>query len=182
MVSDSFRRKKADLQQAERHGNWERLIWIYERPYRIKPLRKAMRRICDPKEAARLVALVWTDSENIRQQRSDWLSIWDDLADPCAAMDEKERAEFATFPDRLTIFRGHGGRRGLTHGLSWTMDQAKAEYFARRYLHQGPPFVGYGSVLKRHVFAYFTRRDESEIVVSPNEVTLAKILPLPRGN
>jgi hypothetical protein len=40
-------------------GNWEHLIWIHERPYRIRPLQKALRRIADPKEAARLVGLVW---------------------------------------------------------------------------------------------------------------------------
>jgi hypothetical protein len=133
-------------------GNWERLIWIHERPYRIRPLQKALRRIADPKEAARLVGLVWTDSENIRQRRSVWLSIWTERADPWAAMDEKEQAEFATFPDRLTIFRGQGGRRGHTHGLSWTMDQAKAEWFAERSF-PGRPFVASGWVFKRDVLA-----------------------------
>ena len=94
---------------------------MYEKPYRIKPLRKALRHISDPKEAARLVGDVWQNSENIRQHRSVWLSIWTELADPWAAMDEKEQAGFATFPDRLTVFRGHCGRRGLTRGLAWTM-------------------------------------------------------------
>jgi hypothetical protein len=177
-INESYRKKKVDAQQAERDGDWEQLIWIYEKPYRIKPLRKALRVIGDPKEAARLVGLVWTGSENIRQKRKAWLSIWTKLADPWAAMDEKEQAEFATLPDRLTIFRGHGGRRrGLTQGLSWTMDQAEAEWFARHF--QGPPFVASGWVFKRDVFAYFTRRDESEIVVSPDDLTVTKILPLP---
>ena len=176
-INEIYRKKKVDARQAERDGDWEQLIWIYEKPYRIKPLRKALRVIGDPKEAARLVGLVWTSSENIRQARSVWLSIWTKLADPWAAMDEKEQAEFATLPDRLTIFRGQGSRRGLTQGLSWTMDQGKAEWFARRFSSQGPPFVASGWVFKRDVFAYFTGRDESEIVVRPDDLTVTKVLP-----
>jgi hypothetical protein len=176
-INESYRKKKVDARQAERDRNWKQLIWIYEKPYRIKPLRKALRDIGDPKESARLVGLVWTDSQNIRQARSVWLSIWTKLADPWAAMDEKEQAEFATLPDRLTIFRGQGGRRGLTKGLSWTIDQAKAEKFAWGYSFHGPPLVASGWVFKRDVFAYFTRRDESEIVLSPDDLTVTKILP-----
>jgi hypothetical protein len=69
-LNDTFRKKNADAQQAEREGDWEQLIGLYQRGYRIKPLRKARRRIADPKQAARLVGDVWTDSENIRQHRS----------------------------------------------------------------------------------------------------------------
>jgi hypothetical protein len=183
-INETYRKNKADARKAEREGDWQRLIrGLYERPYRIKALRKALRRIADPKEAARLVGDVWRDSENIRQHRSAWHSIWTGLADPWAAMDEKEQAELATFPDKLTIFRGHGGRRGLTKGLSWTMDQAEAEWFARRSF-RGPPFVASGWVFKIDVFAYFNGRKESEIVVSPDsvrDVTVTTLLPLPRG-
>ena len=94
-------------------------------------------------------------------------------------MDKKEKAEFATFPDRLTIFRGQGGRRGLGQGLSWTINQAKAEWFARRYSFLGPPFVASAWVFKRDVFAYFTRRNESEIVVRADDLTVTKVLPPP---
>jgi hypothetical protein len=71
-----------------------------------------------------------------------------------------------------------GGRRGLTKGLSWTIDQAKAEKFALGKSFHGPPLVASGWVFKRDVFAYFTRRDESEIVLSPDDLTVTKILPL----
>jgi hypothetical protein len=181
-INEAYRKKKAHAQQDARDGNWPQLILIYARPYRIKALRKALRHINDPKEAVRLVGEVWTDSENIRQDRSVWLSIWTKLAEPWAAMDEKEQAEFATFPNRLTIFRGQYGRRGLTDGLAWTTDQSKAEWFARRFPHRGPPFVASGRVFKHDVFAYFIGRQESEIVVSPDrirDVVVTKLLPLP---
>jgi hypothetical protein len=181
-INESYRKKKAHVQQAEGDRNWRQLILIYARPYRIKALPKALRHVSDPKEAARLVGDVWKDSENIRQNRSVWLSIWTKLTDRWAAMDEKEQAEFATFPNRLTIFRGQSGRRGLTRGLAWTMDQSKAEWFARRFPHQGPPFVASGRVFRHDVFAYFIGRQESEIVVSPHsirDVAVTKLLPLP---
>jgi hypothetical protein len=155
---------------------------LYASPYRINALRKALRHISDPEQAARLVSDVWTDSENIRQDRSVWLSIWTELADPWAAMDEKEQAEFATFPDRLTIYRGQYGRRGLTRGLAWTLDQSKAEWFARRFPHRGSPFVASGRIFKHDVFAYFIGRQESEIVVSPDsirDVAVTRLLPRP---
>jgi hypothetical protein len=178
-INGAFREKKALVRQAEHEQNWRRLIFIHERFHRIRPLQKALRHINDPKEAACLVSEVWTDSENIRRHWSAWHSIWAGLADPWLAMNEQERFDFEKFPDRLTIFRGQSGRRGLTQGLSWTVDQTKAESFARRFSHRGAPFVASGRVFKRDVFAYFTDRHESEIVVSPNRIRDLTVTDLP---
>jgi hypothetical protein len=123
---------------------------------------------------------VWQDSENIWQHRPAWLSIWTGLADRWAAMEEEEQAAFAKFPNRLKIFRGCCGRP--TNGLSWTMDQSKAEYFAHRFSEWGPPFVASGWIFKDDVFAYFNGRKESEIVVNPDsvhDVAVTKLQPLP---
>lgn len=168
-INKEFEQKKTSVANAERDGDWSRYIGLHEKPYRVRPLWKALRNIDDAGLAASLVADVWMERENIRQERSLWGSIWNKLPDSRATMSENDHKEFATLPDRFSIFRGHSHtRRGITKGLSWTADQPKAEWFARRYLSKG--FIASGLVCKRDVFAYFTGRNESEVVVQPGAV------------
>jgi hypothetical protein len=91
------------------------------------------------------------------------------MPDSRATMSENDHKVFAALPNTFPIFRGQSHtRRGITKGLSWTADQAKAEWFARRYLTKG--FIASGLVCKCDVFAYFTGRKESEVVVQPSEI------------
>ena len=59
-------------------------------------------------------------------------------------------------------------------GWSWTTDPDKAEWFARRFAVRGKEcFVAEGTVSKQYVIAYFTGRNESEIVVDPRRVVVS---------
>ena len=58
-------------------------------------------------------------------------------------------------------------------GFSWTLDKARARWFAGRLRtddHPDPKIVS-GYVAREHVIAYITSRDEQEIVVLPEHVT-----------
>lgn len=71
-------------------------------------------------------------------------------------------------------------------GLSWTIDQSKAEWFARRFAmltHLGQPRLMEGIVKKKDVLAYFNGRKEKEIVVDPANVRSMKATAVqPAGN
>ena len=84
-------------------------------------------------------------------------------------MNEAEIAEFASMPDLITVYRGFG-KASCRQGWSWTTNRAKAVWFAD--LDGVKPKVVSGVVSKSDVIAYFTRRDESEIVVDPKRVRL----------
>jgi hypothetical protein len=170
-INEAYQKKKLLRAQAERNGNWSQYVFIHERPYRVRPLLNALRKIRDAQQAAQLVKQVWTDSENLRQHRSAWISIWSKLSNPRQTMDKNEQKKFDALPRRFPIFRGQGGRRGLTSRLSWTIDEAKAEWFAYRFLLKGQrAFVASGWVRKDDVLAYFIERNESEILVMPKKV------------
>ncbi|MBS0660720.1 MAG: hypothetical protein JSR82_21075 [Verrucomicrobia bacterium] len=96
-------------------------------------------------------------------------------------MTAEEREELAAMPDELTLYRGYfrGGRRA---GLSWSLNPKTAEEFAgratdprgRRAFFGLPvgqiPMVVTGRIAKRDAYAWFSRREESELVVNPRHI------------
>jgi hypothetical protein len=69
------------------------------------------------------------------------------------------------------VYRGFIGQRGK--GLSWTTDREKAVWFAERFAcleELGRPRLVSGHAVKKDVLAYFTRREEAEIVIDPTKV------------
>ena len=112
--------------------DWLNLVFGCERPYRARVLKQVLPAISDAALAAKLVAEVWIDSENVWQNLRVWASVWCMLPDPRATMNWHEQKEFAALPERFPIFRGYGLPRGTARGLSWTIDRERAEWFSRR--------------------------------------------------
>lgn len=84
--------------------------------------------------------------------------------------DEGQREMYDELPESLTVYRGcntkmrHGHRR-----LSWTLDEGKAYWFARRAAiwekyDDGMGLVYRGTLAKKDVALVFPGRDESEVV------------------
>jgi hypothetical protein len=93
-----------------------------------------------------------------------------------------ERRLLRRLPEVVTIYRGCGHVDGI-YGLSWTLDHARAKFFAayscgprRRVLcpaQQGQwPIVAKATCSRSDVIAYLARRNEEEIVVDPSKITL----------
>jgi hypothetical protein len=171
-INEEYRTRKAFAVEAKRKGDWWQYIMTYEKPYQLKPLCRALSHVNAPAMAASLVELVWSASENMGQHLKAWRKIWQSLSDPRLTMDEEERQQFVILPDKLQIFRGWGaiqGRKRGAKGLSWTTSRAMAEWFACRF-DVRPGYVASGWVDKKDVFAYLMGREESEIVVLPENV------------
>lgn len=65
--------------------------------------------------------------------------------------------------DTITIYRGV--KVNNYRGLSWTVDKSVAEWFARRFRHNGDKcYVFTGIINKRNILALFTSRNEKEVV------------------
>jgi hypothetical protein len=167
--------KKQALREAEEQRNWERYVFLHERPYRFDALFEL---VLDCALAGEdiywpLVSDVWTDSENIWQNFDDWLSVWNtDAPGRRAAMDEQDLAFYNSLPEDITLYRGWNGL-GTPNGMSWTTDEARGVFFAKRYALGGA--VGYlsiGKAKKKDVFAALVGRGESEIVIDPDNVEI----------
>ena len=85
-------------------------------------------------------------------------------------------AFYAALPESVAIWRGC--QRGRERGLHWTTDRAVAEGFAagRRFINPSPTLVS-AEIPKRHIFAVFVDRQESEIVVDWRRLRKLKAEP-----
>lgn len=82
-----------------------------------------------------------------------------------AFMSEAQQAIYKGLPDRVTVYRGQNADAPI--GLSWTLDRAVAEGFARghRGAVRSAPVIIQASVHKSDIASVQWERQEQEIVV-----------------
>jgi hypothetical protein len=93
-------------------------------------------------------------------------------------MSEEDIRIFKSLPDEVEVWRGMNDKHckpGL-RGISWTLDQDKAIWFANRFPHWGRPLVAKAVINKPDVLAYFGERDESEIVSMQVRIVSTKLV------
>lgn len=165
----AFKAKLAGLEEAMDERSWFAVVFVlYERPYRLYAFEQIEDQLPD-EEWWSLLGAIWTDTENAWQNDADWRRyLSSQRASRDHIMEEEEREAFKLLPEELEVWRGYS-RPERKSGMSWTLNRPQAEWFARR-LHRPedpPPKVARATVKKEHVIAYFTCRQESEIVVLP---------------
>jgi hypothetical protein len=117
-----------------------------------------------------LVGHVWRDSESIAQSADEWEEVWSHAYDRDGnfrkghrrVMSAPDRRVYDALPKFVTIYRGCESEDYVC-GYSWTLDRERAEWFARRFSSGG--VVAKAEVHKSVILAYFSERNESEIVV-----------------
>lgn len=172
-ANEALAEKQKDVSEAIGSKNWRGYVLLHERAYRFDALRK----LIDDKHATRaelwpVVGAAWSDSENIWQYQEEWLALWSGkCSSKHMAMDETDQKARRALPARLTVYRGVNcdddseAAEAIGYGLSWTLDREQAVWFANRG--SSRPFLGQAEILKRDCFAYFSDRNEQEVVVDP---------------
>ncbi len=170
VLNHNYGAKSEALAQAEAACDWQAAVFLHHRPYRIDALMERADDMHD-NEFWNAVGAVWIDSENIHQDGDSWrMLLGSDRPGRENTMDEVEQAALAALPDTLTVFRGCTGE-DAADGFSWTLDRAKAEWFANRYAHRREnALVVTGTIDKVDVIAHFLGRNETEIVCLPESV------------
>lgn len=174
--------KKEALDKALAASNWHTAVFLHERPYRCDALidyvlgRDENEYVIgpttsSPQEVRDLVVDVWTDSENIHQHIEDWMQITDGWApgQPLLFASAEEQTAFDALPETLTLWRGDCE----DGGWSWSLDRSVGEFFAQRF---GSHTLLTGTVDKRNVFGYITRRSESEVMVRREHVENIRVV------
>jgi len=180
-----YEAKKKAVDDALREHKWAGAIFLHERPYRFDILQHliVMGTISDPAEIWTLVVEFWIDCENVHENFEGWRELWsiaNDLYDvgTCLehAMNEKEVAAYNALPDEVTIYRGVRHPDAI-EGISWTVDRAKALWFAHRFASDDKPiaYLATGKVNKKDIRAHILARGESEIIVMPEDVRDIKV-------
>lgn len=81
-------------------------------------------------------------------------------------MYDDEYETYTDLPESFIAYRGVAPGRN-PNGMSWTREYDKAEWFSNRF---GEGYVLEGTVNKKDVLAFFSRRGEEEIVIEAKNV------------
>jgi hypothetical protein len=147
-------------------NKWDHFHPELSGPDRLEHFLKTHRPI-DDSAYYQLVGQLWTAPELLAVPSGFILTIVDwSHANTSHIMTTAEHAGLAELSETFSLYRGHP--ESLRDGCSWTLDRNIARQWAL-----GQPAgdsVSTGTVAKKDILAYITRRDEQEILVAPQDV------------
>ena len=179
-MNEALRMKKQDLHYALRTRDWEKFVWLHEKPWRIDAFQQICWHLGDSRYW-KLLSDIWTNTENLWQNQQLWAE--------CLTAERRYRSHMMDAEERLilrkaylsefTVYRGFS-RPGMDQGLSWTSNPVVAKFFARRFVAVDESrYVAQGTVKRKNVIAYLDGRSEAEMVILPENVHDIKITELP---
>lgn len=178
LINTRYEAKKAAIERMLANREWANYVMMHERPFRLDALLLVLSRGLrdEPHEViGDALHQVWTDSENIFENFELWYELFEDetLAPAwCASMDDEERTKLAALPEEVTIYRGYKHSESMS-GFSWTLKRSRAVWFANRWKREDDePKVVTGTVHRDDILAYYSGRNEDEVVVFPDVVEI----------
>jgi hypothetical protein len=114
---------------------------------------------------------IWQTSENLNEEYDyipDLIDHGRSLGSPHVGLEENEIEALSALPDLITIYRGCLDWN--QDGWSWTTDREKAVWFAKRAYGDDKRLVLTATARKEDVLGYLLGRNESEIVIHPDDV------------
>jgi hypothetical protein len=156
-----YLQKKKDLDRALDEKNFSQVVFLHERPYRLQAFMQIAHNLSDKKYWS-ILSDIWTDTENQWQNLGAWKRLLSSQRyHRHSLMDDTEIQLLNSLPELVTIYRGCVKGQN-EDGLSWTLDKAKAEFFANRFSKEG--IILEREIPKSEIIAVFTGRGESEVV------------------
>lgn len=184
-ANNIYAHKQECLAKYRAAREWYGWCAAHERPYRLQAFLDVSLEVTD-REYWETLRWIWTDSENIWQNAEDWQELLGNTRRKGRGrwfMTKDERADLGALPATFEVWRGTNSPEDTGSDLSWTLDRAKAEWFARRWSHKGSLRLLHGEVARRDVVGLVHARGEQEIVVaSPGAVRLLSVTELEAGS
>jgi hypothetical protein len=152
--------KKDSIAKALKENDLESYVFYHERPYRLEALIEGLKKIkTSKKNKALALASVWIDSETPSINYWTWVGLFEKYGR--LSMSKENQEAFDSLPDKVEVYRGTTEK--YDNGLSWTLNEDIAEFFATR-------FEEYGEVIskvvdKEDIVAYYGDRDEQEVII-----------------
>lgn len=154
---------------------------FFDKPERIPALHVLHARITDHAVFWEVLGRLWVLSESLYRDEPYIRAMLtpERLASPDRRhmMEPDDEVVLNLMPDPIPVYRGCWA--GNAAGWSYTVDREKAKWFANRCAMDGQPLLLEGSVAKADVLAYLYSRGESELVIPPERVTIARRVRLP---
>lgn len=151
------------------------VFMLITKPYMLGFLKFAKPYLSD-EDFTQMLADAWIRSESPNDDpnlsKSKLLALFK-AADPNILMDEEERDILHNLENPVTVYRGVTSYNAKNvKALSWTLDKKVAQWFAHRYGEQGTVYQA--QVRKEDIYAIFTGRNESEVIVDPKQLVNLK--------
>lgn len=162
LVNRQFELKKQAVAKALSEKNFTKVVSLHERPWRIQAFIDVEKELSD-KAYWETLHWLWTDSENIWQNLSEWRRLLSSKRSG-QFMYEDDLKVFQALPDSFTVYRGYERGKNFD-GVSYTLEREKAEWFSRRFCKASKARVRERVVKKSQVFAYTDARSEKEIII-----------------
>lgn len=181
-LNTTYASRRGAVDEALQNGDHGQYVWLHERPYRLDALLYVAEQITDECLYWKLAGEIWSDSENISECFDAWRAVLSSDR-PCrdSLMNDQEREYLAGLPPVIDVYRGFltvGGEDDAVNGFSWTLDESRAEWFAQRFAFvdgEEDPVVATGRLAREKVLAYFSGRNEAEVVCLPADVEIVSI-------
>jgi hypothetical protein len=183
-LNQSFRYGAKEYQACLKQGDFEGILMLIERPWRVKWVyenRELIKTKVGAEAFYEIVSEAYNDTENACQFKDEALELFYYGNQPQLMMDSDEQEEFHNLPKEMKVYRGvclsHSDDEFEFLGNSWTLDYEKAKWFAERrgFSNDSYPLVYAMTVNKDDVLAYFTRREEAEILVDYSKIDLYEV-------
>ena len=148
-INQTYRHKIDAVAKAKSNRDWGFFVSLHEKPYRLDALVAATKYGLKekPSEFWELLGRVWIDTENAHQHPKKWRQLWTETTEGRrACMSDEDLRIFDSLPEQIEVWRATSHKRGVA-GLSWTLDQEKAVWFAHRFCSEKRvPFLAKGIV------------------------------------
>ena len=184
LANEMYRAKTEGIRRAEAERNWHKIVWLHEKPYRLRAFLSIRDRLSD-QEYWEALGSIWIETENLHEDQEQWLQAltahrpgrtrW--------LMDDADRATLAKLGEDVTIYRGFA-RPGGYRAPSWSLSRSRAKFFANRAAltspeRQGP--LATTRLPKSQVLAYTNGRGEHEIILDPATLRTVSVTTVPRS-
>lgn len=156
-----YEQKIKALEEALKKKDYTQFVYLYERPYRLEIFKQVTNNLTDTQYWS-LLSSIWVDTENQWQNLEQWKKLLSaNRPNRHYLMDESEVQLLNSLPEFVKIYRGC--QKGLNeNGLSWTLKESKAKFFAKRFSKEG--IVLEREIPKSDIIAVLTGRGESEVI------------------
>lgn len=160
--------RKQVLEQIKKTTDIKSLLFRISKPYYFAFIKFA-KPYLSREDLSELLGITWTQVEFSNRDKnlskSEILKLFK-KCNPEKVMDEDEYAEYNSLPAVLEIYRGIGkDTKAGVLSLSWTLSYDTAEWFSKRRSESGVVYKA--KIEKKYVYAYFSGRNESEVIVDP---------------
>ena len=183
-MNEILRIRKANQRKFILKNDFDLAAWSIEKPWRIKWLNENKELIVRKVGLLiyyQIISDVFVGFDNPHHDKNEILELAYFGGNPRLMMNEEEVTEFEKLPVSIKVWRGVSANRSRDEfdflGNSWTLDYEQALWFTDRkgFAPKEYPLV-YGLTLnKEDVLSYFSRGNESEILIDFTKIDIEKV-------